>query len=208
MPVINANPTREELIATISNANLYINGAKEIEDTKPTIHYELKPRGSGYAFVLVAEQQPVTELQNDIWPSTTDGMTLPDELGLQYVLLDGHTINFPNFTQTENFDIEIAPQLDWANMTYTINEDTANGWSLSGGILATGNATVRLTVDVASKVITARSSASTAAEFAEFELLIDRPDPATTSLKFVYIAESSNIFVRRQVSGVFIWEQV
>ena len=207
MPVINANPTREELIATISNANEYINGAKEIEDSKPIIHYELKARGAGYAFVLVADEAATQIPNNDIWPSTTDNLTLPDELGLQYVLLDGHTINFPNFTQTENFDIEIAPQLDWANMTYTINEDTANGWSLSGGISAVGNATIRLTVDVASKVITARSSASTAAEFAEFELLTDRPNPATSSLKFVYIAESSNLFVRRQVSGVFIWEQ-
>lgn len=142
----------------------------------------------------------------DVWPATTDGMTLPDEQGLQYVLVSGHTINLPDFTQTENFDIELAPSESWETMTYTINQ--AVGWKIAGTVLAGGTETVRLFVDVAAKEITAAAGGSTPAEFAEYALLSERPDPATTTLKLVYIAETPGLFVRRVVATVPVWEQV
>jgi hypothetical protein len=148
----------------------------------------------------------------DIWPATADNMTLPDELGLQYVLGNGHSINLPDFTQTENFDIELAPQDVWESMTYSITE--AAGWTVSGAISASGTETVRLLVDVGTKTITASAGSNSPAEIAIFDVVASRPDPATTTLKSVFIGEETTpgdgtrgLYFKRTVNSVPIWDQ-
>ena len=150
---------------------------------------------------------------NDVWPPTTDGMTVPDEIGLQYILVDGHTINLPDFTQTENFDIELAPQVPWDTpLTYTINE--AAGWTLGSSVAASGTETIRLIVDVNAKTISPSVGGSTPAQFGIVDKIADIPDPTTTTLSVAFVAEETTTgdgtrgtYYLRVIAGVRIWDK-